>query len=249
MIPGAVLRAFGLPLDVPLRPIGRAFAAGGLVLKRVDDAATAAWTSETLATLEADGIRLAPPARAVDGRWVVDGWTATERIEGRVSRDWRGILRAGAAFHRATARLPRPEVLDTRTDVWAVADRAAWGEQDPPRASPLVDAVTARVRPLDLRSQVVHGDLSGNVLVADGLPPAVIDVSPYWRPPGWALAVVVVDAVVWGRAGFDLVDALDTDERGELLARATLFRLFCDSDIEPHRPWVTHLCRLLDDGT
>lgn len=244
-----MLRAFGLPVDVPLRPMGRVFTAGGLVLKKVDDEASAAWAAETLATLEPEGIRLAPQVRAADGRWVVDRWAATKRIEGRVTRDWHEILRAGVAFHRATAGLPRPDVLDTRTDLWAVADRAAWSEQDPPRASPLVEALTARLRALDLPAQVVHGDLSGNVLVADGRAPAIIDFSPYWRPPGWALAVVVVDAVLWGRADFDLVDVLDPADREQLLARATLFRLSCDSGVEAHRSWVAHLCRLLDAAT
>jgi hypothetical protein len=103
-----------------------------------------------------------------------------------------------------------------------------------------------RLTPLDLPSQVVHGDLGGNVLFAPGLEPVVIDFSPYWRPPGWALAVVVVDAVVWGRAGFDLADALEPEHRHQLLARATLFRLFADRSIAAHASWVTHLCHRLD---
>ncbi len=30
--------------------------------------------------------------------------------------------------------------------------------------------------------QLVHGDLTGNLLFHTSLPPAVIDLSPYWRP-------------------------------------------------------------------
>ena len=41
--------------------------------------------------------------------------------------------------------------------------------------------------------QLVHCDLTGNVLFAAGLPPAVIDISPYWRPPSYAEGVVVAD--------------------------------------------------------
>jgi uncharacterized protein (TIGR02569 family) len=246
VIPGPVLRAFGLAIDIPLRPVGRVFVAGDLVLKPVDDEAEATWVAETLGGLAPDGVRLASPVHAGDGRWVLDGWSATRRIRGAITRDWDEILAAGAAFHRATAHLERPAVLDGRTHRWAVADRAAWGEQVPPLRHPLVDAITERLRPLDLPSQVVHGDLTGNVLTADGLPPAVIDFSPYWRPPAWAAAVVVVDAVVWWRAGFELA----VDHAPQLLARATLYRLFCESDsralADAYRPWVEHLCRLLD---
>ena len=50
--------------------------------------------------------------------------------------------------------------------------------------------------------QVIHGDIGGNVLFADasGLPPAVIDVSPYYRPRSFADAVLVADAVAWDDA-------------------------------------------------
>lgn len=249
MIPGPVLRAFGLGVDVPLRPMGRVFAVGALVLKRVDDEAEATWVAEVLSDLRVDGIELARPVAATDGRWVVDGWSATQRLAGRVTRRWEQVLQAGELLHAATAAVPRPSLFDGRAHRWAVADRAAWGEQDPPRSSPLVDELRTRLRPVAQPAQIVHGDLTGNVLTAPGQAPAVIDFSPYFRPAGWASAVVVVDAVVWWRAPFELVTLLPGEDRAQLLARATLFRLFCEDDIEPHRRWVEHLCRLLDAGT
>jgi hypothetical protein len=50
-------------------------------------------------------------------------------------------------------------------------------------------------------AQLVHADLGGNVLFAPGLAPAIIDFSPYWRPPGYAEAVAAVDAFLWFGAG------------------------------------------------
>jgi hypothetical protein len=44
---------------------------------------------------------------------------------------------------------------------------------------------------------LVHGDLLGNALFDDGLPPAIIDWPSYWRPASWAAAVVVADALCW----------------------------------------------------
>ncbi|MGH3248038.1 MAG: phosphotransferase [Trebonia sp.] len=42
----------------------------------------------------------------------------------------------------------------------------------------------AALRPVDLPKQLIHADLAGNVLFADGMPPAVIDFSPLERPAG-----------------------------------------------------------------
>jgi hypothetical protein len=63
------------------------------------------------------------------------------------------------------------------------------------------------------------------VLLSDGLAPAVIDMSPYWRPTAYAEAVVVVDALLWRRADSMLVDlgrpkSLDDRVWTSLLARA-----------------------------
>jgi uncharacterized protein (TIGR02569 family) len=227
--------------------VGRALIAEHLVLKQVEDEDESVWVAETLAVLRPDGFRVARPVRAADGRWVFEGWTASERVAGSPGPSRRlEVLAAGRVFHRALAHLARPAMLEGRTHLWARADRLAWGEEAPTVGSALVDALMCRLQPVRQPAQVVHGDLGANVLFASGLPPAVIDFSPYFRPPGWALAVVVVDAIVWGRAGFHLVDALEPDEREQLLARATLFRLFCGEAAGPHERWVEHLCHLLD---
>lgn len=64
-----------------------------------------------------------------------------------------------------------------------------------------MDGLLAAVRPVRLPSQLVHGDIAGNVLFAAGQSPAVIDFSPYWRPPGYALAVAAVDLLACGPGG------------------------------------------------
>ena len=132
-------------------------------------------------------------------------------------------------LHRALAGLPRPAFLDARDDVWARADRAAWGEPDAggQAAPPEVERLLAARRPLALPSQIVHGDLSGNVLFADPLPPAVIDLSPYWRPAAYARAVVAVDARLWHGAGPELTARA---AEPQLILRALLFRLLCARD-------------------
>ena len=122
------------------------------------------------------------------------------------------VIAVGERFHAAIAAVSRPSFLDRRTSHWAVGERVAWGELPVERTSQTSSISETRggVRPVDeAKSQLVHGDLTGNVLFEDGLPPAVIDFSPYWRPPGFASAVVVGDALLWEGADESLLAAVD----------------------------------------
>lgn len=227
----SVLRAFGV--REPPRPLpggqGSSWVAGDLVIKPgggpVDE-----WLAEVLTDLDANGFRLATPVRTLDGTLSADGWVATRWLPGSDPDQtdpstWLDILEAGRAFHAAIAHLDRPRCLDTREDRWAAADRAAWGEYTIQFIAEFTD-VSQRLRgalqPMG-HSQVVHADLTGNVLFSAGLPPAIIDISPLWRPPEYAEAIVVADALCWHVAPASLVDQAGVTAAG--VARALLFRM------------------------
>jgi uncharacterized protein (TIGR02569 family) len=231
--PDAVLAAFGVTGDPVVLPGGKGgtWRVGQIVLKPVEFLAETLWRAEVLTGLrDSSEFRVAQPVRTVDGAWVTEGWEACQLVAGRpgVSRQ-DDVLRAGIAFHAAIADLPRPAFLDLRDDPWAYGDRVAW-EELPVHACPaalelLAPLVRSR-RPVDLASQVVHGDLPGNVLFATGLPPAIIDWPAYWRPPSWALAVAVADALCWYGAQSDLaVRWLHLPAWGQMLVRALIYRI------------------------
>ena len=147
---------------------------------------------------------------------------------------WLEVIRAGEAFHASVSREPRPDFLDRRTHRWAIADRVAWDELPfrPYVDIPHVAALAAARKPIAAASQIVHGDLSGNVLLADGQPPAIIDLTAYWRPPPYASAIVVADGLVWEGAADALLDtASDVVEFGQYLIRALIFRLLSDPPV------------------
>ena len=102
----------------------------------------------------------------------------------------------------------------------------AW-EDDPPEDHPLLDRLVTIRSQIDLPSQVIHGDLTQNVLFAEDLPPAVIDVTPYWRPSAYSLAIVIQDAVCWFGADPEalLAACADVQELPQLFVRAVIFRL------------------------
>src|SRR4051812_12639578 len=178
--PSHVLEAFGVP--EPARPLpggqGGSWRAGGVVLKQEAVPGFPAWLASHLDRIPQHGFRLAAPIPTRDGAWVHDGWAATEFLVGRppsvgAEAPWGTILGAGRAFHRAVAHLaPAPFVFGA-TSWWGRADRVAWGEETC-RLAPCLEAVAARLRPALAPlgdPQLVHGDLTGNVLLAEGHEP------------------------------------------------------------------------------
>src|SRR5690625_6018091 len=150
--PDSVVRAFGAdPGQLVRLPGGQgtSWRAGDLVLKP-GDAPVQRWLSSTLRELEPAGLRLAVPVAAAGGAWSVAGWTATSFVHGqepdlRRPTSWPKVVAAGRLFHHALAGTPRPALLDSRTDPWAVADRVAWGEQHT-QFHPAFDDVAGRLR-------------------------------------------------------------------------------------------------------
>jgi len=74
----------------------------------------------------------------------------------------------------------------------------------------------------------------------------VIDLAPYWRPPTWAEAVSVVDAVVWHGADRAVLEQWRDPVRRPVLLRAALFRLLSEA---PGSPVTADLTRTLDPMT
>lgn len=211
-----VPEAFGVEGEPELLPGGRgtSWRAGTLVLKPLDRAAREiAWEAELLASVVRDGFRVARLRSEI-----VDGWTASEYVEGRHEPGrWLDIIAVGKRLHAALAHVSRPDaIIDTRANPWEVGDNVAWGE----RAYEGIDDLLDAPEPVDAPPQLVHCDLTGNVLFHDELPPAIIDLAPYWRPTEYAAAVVVADALVWEHAPPELAGAVHP----RFLLRALIYR-------------------------
>jgi uncharacterized protein (TIGR02569 family) len=220
----AARRAWHCPAT-PTRP--------DLLIRPVVDNATAAWSAGVLDTVQVEGVRLARPVRSSDGRWVVGGWAACHYEPGAVQPHRHLDDGVVPRLHAALATVPRPRILDDRDDR---DDRltgcaaAAWGERrlllDPAMGGDRYSELAAHRRPVRLASQVVHPELFGSVLFDEDGVPAVVDLTPAWRPPEWAAAVVVVDALAWGGADQGLPQRWShLPEWPQMLLRAVLYRL------------------------
>lgn len=236
--PESVLHAFGVDA-VPERLAGgqgTTWRCGDVVLKPLDMAPLALeWQADLLPTIAPDGFRVAPPLRTQSGELIEGGWTAWPFLAGQHTTRWVDIAAVGTRFHDALASVPNaPSVLEATPYRWAQADRVAWEEADAWAIPGIPDVgwLLESRRPITMPDQLIHGDLSGNVLFADDQPPAIIDFSPYWRPNQYATAIVLVDAIAWHRADAQLLDRFLRKHDGlQLVIRAALLRLF--SDIDP----------------
>lgn len=230
--PPDIVRSFGGVGRPEALPGGltTAWRAGDVVFKPLDmTTGSLEWQAATLPTLHVPGVRLTLPVRAHSGELVVAGWTAWTWCPGRHECGrWAEVIGAGERLHVALTGLPKPSFLGDRVDRWARADRFAWGDiaaADLERR-PHVTRLLALLRPIDQPAQLVHSDLAPNVLFDDLRPPAVIDLSLSWRPPGWASAIVVVDALAWQGADETLLAAVrHLPDFGQLFARALVFRV------------------------
>jgi uncharacterized protein (TIGR02569 family) len=246
-----VLAAFGVARSVPVAlegGEGTSWRAGDLVLKPADrDDQELAWQASIYSQIVGDGFRLARPRGADDGSLCVDGWCATEYVSGAHEPGrWLEIISVGTRFHCALHGIPRPRFLDERSSAWAIGDRVAWGRiscAEFPQVRHL-PSLAAAIRPVAAPSQLIHGDLSGNVLFDAELPPAIIDFSPYWRPASYASAIVIADALLWEGADAQILGGVShIDDFGQYLLRALVFRLVSEwllSGPEPSRTAVHH---------
>ncbi|MGF6883526.1 uncharacterized protein (TIGR02569 family) [Nocardia sp. GAS34] len=249
--PEHVRATFGLRevMPVPLGDWDGGWRCGDVVLSPVADHARSAWSAKVRETLQVDGLRLARPVRATDGRYVVSGWRADTFLEGTPEPRHDEVVSVSLRLHSATAKLERPRFLVQQpiapwmdVDVFVAADSAAWEPvplrglenggmlpvttPDGQRSIEMLTQLATLRKPVQTPPQLVHGDLFGTVLFGGALTPGLTDITPYWRPAPWAAGVIVVDALAWGGADEGLLERWsDLPEWSQMMLRAVMFRL------------------------
>lgn len=213
---------------------GTAWKAGDVTLKPLDVLPQELlWLDEVARVHAGDSrLRLSLPIRSQSGELVVECWTAFPYLAGehRIGR-WLEIAKIAREFAALFSEVRRPAFIDLRTHAWARADRFAWDEDhggslvDAPYVADLVNARRAVSDPPAL----IHGDFTGNVLFDSVLPPAVIDLTLYWRPVEYSVAVIAIDAVCFEGAPLSLLETISPNPAfPQHLIRAALFRIVTD---------------------
>lgn len=218
---------------------GRSWLVDQAVLKPLDFPLSALrWQAELLTRLDGrNDVRVSVPLCGTDGAWINHGWTAWRYQSGvHLPGRWHEIVVVGQRLHVALQDELEPAFLADRADIWAIADQVAWAELPAAEHAGVrhLDRLISGLRPVSGRAQLVHGDLTGNVLFHPHLPPLVLDLSPYWRPPAFASAIVIADALVFEGAHPDVVQPMLVDPTfPQYLLRALIFRAVSDHLARP----------------
>ena len=211
---------------------GASLRVGDVVLKRAGDPREDEWRAALYERIVPDLFRVPRPVRSVAGEVVAEGWVAFEWLPGAHSLDrWDDVLAVCDRFHATLRGEARPAFLDAAADPWTTAQRAVWGQTSLEQYLTMkhVARLADALQPVDGEEELVHSDFSANVLFEPGLPPAVIDLSPWWAPVEYARAIVVGDAMLWFGADLSLAQRVDP----QFLLRAVLFRKIVDRLFRP----------------
>jgi len=194
--------------------------------------------AQILSKLRPVGYRVVEPIQALDNRWVIDGWMATRLIEGVSGYAGRETeaLSACRCFHQDLSKVYTstdcPDWLGNKPTIYRKADKLTWCEEPYPRKfnddiAKILQPISEARSPIDLPNQITHGDPGGeNVLFAENLAPAMIDIAPYWRPAGYAIAMMLADGIAWEGSNPSTLSLVEDEPFiGQLLLRAVLFRL------------------------
>lgn len=253
-----VLDLFAVPGPARLLPGSRRqeYVAGDLLLTPVRDARVPEWLSPTLARLAVTlderpdrrrrDLRIAMPVPARDGSWVVQGWAAHRFERGSVAcHDIPVVVAAGQVLHAQLAvafpeRPPSLALADLHQDR---AETLAFGPAYPLLAAALGRSgagVVRRVEPyLEDRpvgpDQLVHLGLASGLLLDARGAPVVVDLEPAWRPARWAEALAVVEGVLGGDVGLDVLDRWSTGSHRQAMLRALVYRALSDPSDQPLR--------------
>jgi uncharacterized protein (TIGR02569 family) len=198
--------------DVPPTPLEvgrnkRTYRSGKIVLKSIDSVEENNWLAEIFSQLPKNkNVRVPRPIQSASGHWIENGYVAWSYLEGEtVKGRHEEKLMACDAFHEMLTDIPKPDFIDAREHSWAIADRIAWQEVEPDYEEVFMEYIAplvAQLKPLDLPCQLIHGDLGGNFIFHEKLPPGVIDITLYWRPADFAKAIILVNTV-WDPEPFE----------------------------------------------
>ena len=127
------------------------------------------------------------------------------------------------------AKVAKPDWFDKKTDVFALADKMAWKElpiYDFEIANEPLQRAFGLLRENQLPNQLVHGDWGPEqILFDDALPPAVLDMTPYFRPRDYPVADMLISAMVNDGADISILDlGKNIEDFDQLILRAMIFR-------------------------
>lgn len=263
--PAHILASFQVPAAHPVQ-LDSVWSGGWrcdrAVISRADEPARAAWIAKTMAKMRPAGVSVSRPILSSDGRYSVSGWRARTFLSGHRAPRFDEVATAALRIGESLRGEKRPAFLHppalagqwSEADIFAAAEAAAFAE-DPSvwleaglagDVVPSEDVAQALAKAAELAhargeiaepDQLVHGDVLG-CLIFDGMAdPTLTDLVPAWRPAGWPVALMVVDAMSWANGADSLLQRWShIPDFQELALRAVLYRVLLHVFLPNSRP-------------
>ncbi|MBN1649154.1 MAG: hypothetical protein JW874_14045 [Spirochaetales bacterium] len=216
------------------------FRAGGIVIKPIHEIQKYSWSAGTLSGISFDGIRYSMPVRSKNGNWTENGYGATRYLPGifcrnRISEK----IEAARIFHQYLKDIEKPDDSGFWNSPYDYANSFSWGGCELPVNVPekprgIIAELISYRKNIDLPVQLIHSDLSGNILF-DNEDPLIIDFSPAYYPAEYAIAILLADSVAWHGQGTEILNFCEIDKITwvQLVLRALLFRIAVPLYFEP----------------
>src|SRR3989339_432644 len=253
-----ILQAFNISGKLELLDGGQGtcFRIGNIVLKPTNNPIETSWLAEINNNLQSSEFRVPKYLTAQDDSFIFDGWTASEFLEGEHKTDnYAEAIELSKIFHNELKDIKKPDWFDKKTDVFAIADKIAWGELPLPNFEPArkqLENIFESLKENNLPNQLVHGDWGpGQILFSDPLPPAVLDMTPYFRPANYPIADMLLGAVANDNKDISIINlGKNIEEFDQLLLRALVFRTctYIEFQIHPENDfdWTSKIKKYLD---
>lgn len=232
------------------------------VISRADEPARAAWIAKMMAKMRPAGVSVSRPIVSSDGRFSVSGWRARTFLSGHRAPRFDEMATAALRIGEALRGEERPTVLAPPTltgpweenEIFAAAEQAAFSD-DPsvwlsagldPDSVPRQDIAQALGKAAELShlrgeltepEQLVHGDVLGCMIFDGTADPVLTDFVPTFRPAGWPVALLIVDAMAWANGPDALLQRwAHIPGFDELVVRAVLYRVLLHIFLPNSRP-------------
>lgn len=263
--PAHILTSFQVPAARPVQldsVWSQGWRCDRAVISQADEPARAAWIAKVMAKMRPVGVSVSRPIVSSDGRFSVSGWRARTFLSGHRAPRFDEMATAALRVGEALRGEERPSWLGApglagqwdENAIFAAAEEAAFTE-DPavwmsaaldPNSVPRTDVAQAMAKAVELMqlrgdlqepSQLVHGDVLGCVIFDGMADPVLTDFVPAWRPAGWPVALLVVDAMAWANGPDSLLTRWShIPGFEELVVRAALYRVLVHVFLPDSRP-------------
>lgn len=190
------------------------------------------WALSILNKINPHEYRLSKPIVSNKGTFIYKGWCCTryepgEHRNGNVKQK----LAVSRLFHHDLADLHFNNIPKA-DDPWSISQRIAWQKENLPQniskeAFKILEELISKITLKEnYKVQIIHSDLSGNVLFDKGLKPLIIDFSPTIAPVEYAEAILVCDCIAWQGSPISEIGLICHSKFNiEMILRAVIFRL------------------------